>query len=203
MGIIQIGLQWFMFCCVFILYLLYFPEHKKRMIHAPTSLHLEFPNTKVAPLTAEWNLSLIVAATALAHLCLSFIISVLLLAKVGGPEETATNYWAGFLGLFSMILASLQYLPQIWKTYHSKTVGALSIPMMMLQTPGSALFVYSLIVRPGTNWTAWITYLVTGLLQGTLLIMCIVWHFRNKRLGLNDLDGTPRGASERTPLLRD
>jgi hypothetical protein len=60
--------------------------------------------------------------------------------------------------------------------------------MMMLQTPGTVLFVYSLIVRPGTNWTAWLTYMVTGILQGTLLTMCIVWHFRNKKLGINDLD---------------
>jgi hypothetical protein len=62
--------------------------------------------------------------------------------------------------------------------------------MMMLQTPGTVLFVYSLIVRPGTNWTAWLTYMVTGILQGTLLTMCIVWHFRNKKLGIDDLDTT-------------
>lgn len=71
---------------------------------------------------------------------------------------------------------------------------------------GSALFVYSLAVRPGTNWTAWITYLVTGLLQGTLLVMCIVWHFRNKRLGIDDLHGTPVDQdepSEHTPLISE
>lgn len=62
--------------------------------------------------------------------------------------------------------------------------------MMMLQTPGTVLFVYSLVVRPGTNWTAWLTYMVTGILQGTLLIMCITWHFRNKRLGIRDIDTT-------------
>ena len=61
---------------------------------------------------------------------------------------------------------------------------------MMLQTPGTVLFVYSLVVRPGTNWTAWLTYMVTGILQGTLLIMCITWHFRNKKLGLRDIDTT-------------
>jgi hypothetical protein len=60
--------------------------------------------------------------------------------------------------------------------------------MMMLQTPGTVLFVYSLVVRPGTNWTAWLTYMVTGILQGTLLIMCITWHFRNKKLGISDID---------------
>jgi hypothetical protein len=86
-------------------------------------------------------------------------------------------------------------------------VGALSIPMMMLQTPGTVLFVYSLVVRPGTNWTAWLTYMVTGILQGTLLIMCITWHFRNKKLGLRDIDTTVVAQNENeepnesTPLL--
>ncbi|KAL0138523.1 hypothetical protein V8B55DRAFT_1515589 [Mucor lusitanicus] len=177
MGIVQIGLQWAMFSLVFILFLLYFPENKKRQLHAPSSLHLDLPNKMQAPLSAEWKVHLL-------------FISILLLIVVGGPQHWQTNYWAGFLGVLSMILASLQYLPQIHKTWKSKRVGALSIPMMMLQTPGTVLFVYSLVVRPGTNWTAWLTYMVTGILQGTLLIMCITWHFRNKRLGIRDIDTT-------------
>ncbi|KAI9483419.1 MAG: hypothetical protein EXX96DRAFT_141732 [Benjaminiella poitrasii] len=187
---------------------MYFPENKKRELHAPTSLHLDLPS-KIRPgMSQEWKVSLLIAAICIGHLAISFFISVLLLAIVGGPDHWQTDYWAGFLGVLSMILASLQYLPQIWKTWKSKRVGALSIQMMMLQTPGTALFVYSLIVRPGTNWTAWLTYLVTGILQGTLLTMCITWHFRNKRLGISDLDaGTITieeevEPNEHTPLIR-
>ncbi|KAI9365899.1 hypothetical protein BD770DRAFT_377502 [Pilaira anomala] len=203
MGIVQIGLQWCMFCLVFILFLLYFPENKKRQIHEPT-LYLDLPNKIEAPLSAEWKVSLVVAATCIGHLSISFFISVLLLIFVGGPEHWQTNYWAGFLGVLSMVLASLQYFPQIYKTWKSKTVGALSIPMMMLQTPGTVLFVYSLVVRPGTNWTAWLTYMVTGILQGTLLTLCITWHFRNKRLGIRDIDTsqTAEEEEEEEPLLR-
>ncbi|KAI8390304.1 hypothetical protein BD560DRAFT_380598 [Blakeslea trispora] len=190
MGIIQIGLQWAMFSLVFILFLLYFPENKKRQLHAPRSLHLDLPSTIQSPLSNEWKISLVVAAVCIGHLALSFFISVLLLVFVGGPDHWQTNYWAAFLGILSMVLASLQYIPQIYKTWKSKKVGAISIPMMLLQTPGTALFVYSLMVRPGTNWTAWLTYMVTGVLQGTLLVMCIVWHYRNKKLGLPDLEPT-------------
>ncbi|CAO3658748.1 unnamed protein product [Rhizopus microsporus] len=100
-----------------------------------------------------------------------------------------------------MLFASFQYIPQIWKTWNSKVVGALSIPMMMLQTPGTVLFMYALIVRPGTNWTAWIPYLATCILQGVLLTMCIAWHFRNKRLNISDLDGAPE-PTEATRLLQ-
>ncbi|CDH59460.1 hypothetical protein AGABI1DRAFT_63949 [Lichtheimia corymbifera JMRC:FSU:9682] len=196
MGVFQIMLQWTMFSLVFILFLIYFPE--KYAAIATTDLP-----TKVHTMTAEWKTALVIAAICTGHFAISFLITVILLAAVGSPSQHwETNYWAGILGILSMILASFQYLPQIWKTWKRKSVGALSIPMMLLQTPGSALFVYSLAVRPGTNWTAWITYLVTGCLQGTLLVMCIVWHFRNKRLGIDDLHGT-RIQDERTPLLRE
>ncbi|KAI7892706.1 uncharacterized protein EV154DRAFT_503861 [Mucor mucedo] len=203
MGIVQIGLQWACFCLVFTLFLLYFPESKKREIHSPT-LVVDLPSKLETPITNEWRVSLIVAATCIGHLAISFFISVILLVFVGGPEHWQTNYWAAFLGVLSMVLASLQYLPQIYKTWKSKTVGALSIPMMMLQTPGTVLFVYSLVVRPGTNWTAWLTYMVTGILQGTLLTLCITWHFRNKRLGIRDLDtpATDVDATETTRLLQ-
>jgi hypothetical protein len=80
---------------------------------------------------------LVIAALCLGHLTLSFVISLVLLIVVGGPKDNElTNLWAGFLGVFSMILAAMQYFPQIWKTWQRKSVGALSIPMMMLQTPG-------------------------------------------------------------------
>ncbi|ORY93205.1 hypothetical protein BCR43DRAFT_552653 [Syncephalastrum racemosum] len=210
----------------FVLFLLYFPnDRKRRSLPVPetTSEALQAALESKSDLSDEWRLSLLIAVLCLAHLAISFFITVVLLIFVGGPQENAwTNYWAGFLGVLSMVLASFQYIPQIYTTWRRKTVGALSIPMMLLQTPGktltsmekimltksytgSALFVYSLAVRPGTNWTAWITYLVTGLLQGTLLVMCIAWRIRNRRLGIDDLHGNAAEDTpdERTRLLRD
>lgn len=112
--------HFYLLCCFrFTLFLLYFPENKKRQIHEPR-LRLELPSKMDLPISAEWKVSLVVAATCIAHLAVSFFISVLLLMFVGGPEHWQTNYWAGFLGVLSMILASLQYFPQIWKTWKSK-----------------------------------------------------------------------------------
>lgn len=65
-------------------------------------------------------MSLLVATLCIGHLAISFFISVLLLIIVGGPEHWLTNYWAGFLGVLSMLFASFQYIPQIWKTWNSK-----------------------------------------------------------------------------------
>ena len=93
-----------------------------------------------------------------------------------------------------LILSRTQ--PQIIETWQSKIVGSLSIPMMLIQTPGSALFVYSLIIRPGVNWTAWAVYMISeslasrylrvrliclataGILQGILLVICIAFTIR-------------------------
>jgi uncharacterized protein with PQ loop repeat len=86
------------------------------------------------------------------------------------PPHPLLQYFATFLGLSGTLLAVLQYAPQIYKTYRAKLVGALSLGTMAIQVPGSVLFVISIVVRPGTNWTSWLPYAVTGLMQGALLV---------------------------------
>jgi uncharacterized protein with PQ loop repeat len=86
------------------------------------------------------------------------------------PPHSLLSYLATFLGVSATLLAVLQYAPQIYKTYRAKLVGALSLGTMAIQVPGSVLFVVSLVVRPGTNWTSWLAYAVTGLMQGALLV---------------------------------
>lgn len=54
---------------------------------------------------------------------------------------------------------------------------------MLLQTPGSFILVYVLASQPGNNLFSWITYCFTGTLQMMLLIMCLIfgWRERNAR----------------------
>ncbi len=59
-------------------------------------------------------------------------------------------------------------------TLPGQIVGALSLPTMMLQVPGSFVFAYSLYLVPGSHWSSWVTFLVSGLLQGVLLALCLV-----------------------------
>lgn len=61
--------------------------------------------------------------------------------------HTQLELWATFLGVTSTLLAAFQYLPQIWRTYHDKLVKSLSIPMMLIQTPGAILMVTSIAIR--------------------------------------------------------
>ncbi|KAG9305450.1 hypothetical protein G9A89_021168 [Geosiphon pyriformis] len=204
LGVIQLALQWSMFTLIFILFLLYFPEHRKLTTYIPHIHYGNPPSTR----SLEWRISLGVTFTVLTHFLLVTLISAYFLAT--RPTSELAIYWADLLGVISMLLASVQYIPQIWRTWRRKAVGALSIPMMLMQTPGSFLFVYSLAIRPGTNWTSWIVFLVTGCLQGILLIMCIAWHFRAKRLGYGpfyvgdtEVIISPDSSNERTGLLAD
>lgn len=60
-----------------------------------------------------------------------------------------------------------------------QAVESLSIPMMCIQTPGSFVWVGSLAARFGwEGWSTWGIYLVTGVLQGCLLVMGITFEVR-------------------------
>lgn len=61
-----------------------------------------------------------------------------------GEPSDGLYLWATFLGLTSSSLALIQYAPQLWYTYRTKLVGALSIPSMCIQSPGAALMVWTI-----------------------------------------------------------
>ena len=71
-----------------------------------------------------------------------------------GALPSQISSWATFLGVSSALLATVQYAPQLLHTYRKKLVGALSIHMMLIQTPGGILMVTSIALRKGTNWTS-------------------------------------------------
>lgn len=105
-------------------------------------------------------------------LLLLLTMTLLLVLPPQIPAHPVLRYLATFLGLSATLLAILQYAPQIHKTYRSKLVGALSLGTMAIQVPGSVLFVLGLVLRPGTDWTSWLAYAVTGWMQGALLVSC-------------------------------
>ena len=87
-----------------------------------------------------------------------FITTVYLLStstlSPDGALPVQISSWATFLGVSSALLAAVQYAPQLVHTYRMKLVGALSIPMMLIQSPGGALMVTSIALREGTDWTS-------------------------------------------------
>jgi cation transport ATPase len=161
------------------------------------------PKDRLEP---SYRTALAVTAVSIMH---AVIIAILSFYFVYARPSHA-QAWANFLGIFSTVLASIQYFPQIYTTYMLKRVGSLSIPMMLIQTPGSFVWAASLAARLGSEgWSAWGVYLVTGCLQGTLLAMGSYFEIMHRRREKEELQArmsqsqpeTPY-ATEETPLLR-
>uniref|UniRef100_A0A1D1XIM6 Uncharacterized protein C4C5.03 n=1 Tax=Anthurium amnicola TaxID=1678845 RepID=A0A1D1XIM6_9ARAE len=209
LGIIQLAVIWFMCLLIFVLFFVYFPSQRK---YAPYIRHLHF-NTPPTKWSIEWRDSIIVAFVVTIHIIFTIITTILLLLFFGHENINWTILWAEFLGIASMMLISIQFIPQLIRTWKRKSVGALSIEMMIMQVTGAFIIVYTLSNRPSVSWTTWIVFFVSGCLQGILLIMCICWHYRSKRLGhgpfyvretdqLIGRDGRPLLPDERTTLLK-
>lgn len=118
----------------------------------------------------RWQTALLVASLTLLH-GLGVIVVTGILGTVA-PDKLSV--WANVLGVMAALLAAVQYLPQIWTTYHLKHVGSLSIPMMCIQTPGGFVFAGSLFARLGwAGWSSWGIFVLTATMQGILLYMAI------------------------------
>jgi hypothetical protein len=133
------------------------------------------------PTTAKqgnWRTALAVAFLCLLHGLVTIIVSAVLIYSY----PAYLGMWANILGVGATVLAGIQYFPQIWTTYHLRHVGSLSIPMMVIQTPGSFVWAASLAKRMGPEgWSTWGIYLVTGCLQGCLLGMGIYFEIEARR----------------------
>ena len=76
---------------------------------------------------------------------------------------------------------------------------------MCIQTPGSFIWALSLASREGTKWSSWITYVVTGVLQGCLLVMCVMFELRERRAKAKRVEiniSGAAGALNSTPRYR-
>ncbi|KAI0080481.1 hypothetical protein K474DRAFT_1615669 [Panus rudis PR-1116 ss-1] len=209
LAIFQLFLQWFLFTMILVLYIIYYPPHLKYVEVEVDDEH-DGSHRKVATSVKSdnWRLSITLSWVVFIHLILvTFVTFLLLLTNPSYPSQYPTPddsrhrqlyLWATFLGVTSAVLAALQYAPQILHTYRMKLVGSLSIIMMCIQSPGAVLMVLSIALRPSTNWTTWIPYATAGALQAILLVMCIIWHFRQKRLGIDDF-GRPLSETAASP----
>jgi hypothetical protein len=147
--------------------------------------------------TRAWNLATTLAWVILIHLTLLTVLAIGLLHFLPGyPMHPLVRSYARLLGTSSTVLAVTQYAPQLVRTYRARLVGALSIGTMLIQVPGSVLFVGSLVGREGVEWSTWASYAVTGGMQAALLVMCVVWKQRQVRLGVDDFGMPLEDAQE-------
>ncbi|GMK55812.1 hypothetical protein CspeluHIS016_0208680 [Cutaneotrichosporon spelunceum] len=225
---IQVGLQWLLFSIILVLYIVYFPQtpHMRPLSlqgHADPDYGSMSGNAVDAetpsPATAgeyrkireenykEWRTAKGVAWVVALHLTLLTTLALVLLNKLPTkvPLEKPLRVLATFCGLSATALAVCQYAPQIYKTANAGLVGALSIGTMVIQVPGSIVFCTTILLDKSTDWTSWLPYAVTGMMQACLLAICLLWKKRQRWLGVDDF-GNPLPSSgsadgEREPLL--
>ncbi|KAG6330156.1 hypothetical protein ID866_8934 [Astraeus odoratus] len=199
-GVLQVSTQWLLFTIIMVLFILYYPANLK-YVELEINTHDLRPIQRVRSSlkSDEWRLSVIVSWAVAVHLAFIVFTTFFLLfttplsADPTAPRPRQVELWAAFLGVSSGVLAAIQYAPQLQRTYALKLVGALSIPMMIIQSPGGIVMAVSIAIRPGTNWTSWIMYIVSAVMQTCLLLMCFAWKMRQRKLGIDDfgrpLDG--------------
>ncbi|KAJ3277391.1 hypothetical protein HK104_003340, partial [Borealophlyctis nickersoniae] len=172
LGLTQVTVQFACFTTIVLLFYAFYPSSLAR--------------TSSGTPTPEYTRDTWVAYSLLFYFIVSttLVVSLLFLGHDGSFESDAINIIAGAFGSVAMGAAIVQFLPQIFHTWTAKRVGALSIPMMLMQCPGSFVFVYSLASQPGTNWTSWFSFLITGTLQFVLLVLCIIYTIQEKREGV-------------------
>ncbi|KAJ5326697.1 hypothetical protein MYU51_001841 [Penicillium brevicompactum] len=166
LAIFQMSMQWLCFFSILLLFVIYFPRAT-----SPTD-----PITPVStsPSGPTYRTALVVTGICLLHALATIVISVAFELR----SPAAIPAWANFLGVLAAVLASIQYLPQIYTTLRLQCVGSLSIPMMCIQTPGSLIWAASLAARTGwAGWSIWGVLVVTACLQGTLLTMAIYFEY--------------------------
>ncbi|KAK2733711.1 hypothetical protein FQN55_003166 [Onygenales sp. PD_40] len=159
---------------ILFLFILFFPR--------ATPSHL---NSKPSDVSPNFRIAILVVVTCIGQTIATAIVAVIII--VAHPAQR--QFCANIFGILAALLSSIQYFPQIYTTFRLRRVGSLSIPMMCIQTPGSLVWAASLAARLGTEgWSSWGVYVVTALLQGTLLAMGIYFEYINPVKGDSDTD---------------
>ncbi|OAX84256.1 hypothetical protein ACJ72_01371 [Emergomyces africanus] len=180
LGIFQVGVQALCFTIILFLFVIFFPRS------TPPTL-AKHPSAA----TPSFRIAILVTAICLLQTIATAIVASIIVVAYSDQRQFCANLF----GITAAILSSIQYFPQIYTTFRLRRVGSLSIPMMCIQTPGSLVWAASLAARLGTEgWSTWGVYVVTALLQGTLLIMGIYFEYINPSKTESDLSS--EGATE-------
>lgn len=101
------------------------------------------------------------------------IFTTFMVMASSGIESVHTRNLGRFFGLLCTVLSCVQYVPQIWRTYASKTIGSLSVVSLSIQAPGSYFFAYSVGIRPHTDVSTWGAFFISGTFQLILVLLCL------------------------------
>jgi len=90
-------------------------------------------------------------------------------------HSSAAKWCGEAAGVCTLVLTVFIWTPQLVHTYRAKTAGALSIPMLAMQAPGSAMFAYFQAVSNHTGPTTYLPACSTAAQQFLLLFLCLYY----------------------------
>ncbi|BFZ58443.1 hypothetical protein PYCC9005_005505 [Savitreella phatthalungensis] len=177
LGVVQMGLQWVMFAVTLVLFLVYFP---RPATFARVSFNTDVPTPGRIPrhATRAWQVSVAVTAACIVHLVVFAAVSLSFLRERATRGDAVT--WANWVGFAGAVLAAAQYVPQVVWTLRRRRTGSLSVATLAVQAPGSFILAYSIARRPGVAPSSYTLFLVGGILQTLLLVICIGLDADNK-----------------------
>ncbi len=127
-----------------------------------------------------------------------YIVFILIMVIVGLAEKLSSgdsrlffDISAKILGIVSAVCSSIVWIPQIIKLLQTGKQGNLSLLMFIMQTPGNAIIIIFQILYH-QNWTTWFSYVIGLVEQGTIVVILLVFKWRNRNTSSqewNDLMG--------------
>jgi uncharacterized protein with PQ loop repeat len=95
--------------------------------------------------------------------------------------DSILGIYGKVIGIISAIVVVVQWSPQLYTTWKEGEAGSLSIPMLLIQLPGSLSTVYFQAFLDRGDVTTWGPYMVTAIQQSILIVMCLVFWCKRKR----------------------
>lgn len=120
-------------------------------------------------------------------LCLSGIAIPYVLGVLYGFTSHQFVRYGEVLGTVCAIVSFVQYLPQIYTTFRLREHGSLSLVMLGIQAPGGMINSMFMWLGQHEHWTTWLSFFVSASEQMFLLITCIIFKIKNRKL----MDNTP------------
>lgn len=96
------------------------------------------------------------------------------------PDSEPTVAFGQATGILTTVTTFVQWLPQLIETGRRRSVGALSIPMLCIQMPGSMVFFLYMAFAQHADVTTWLPTAAAALQQLILLTMCIIFCARER-----------------------
>eukprot|EP01105_Mastigella_eilhardi_P015080 TRINITY_DN3434_c0_g1_i7.p1 TRINITY_DN3434_c0_g1~~TRINITY_DN3434_c0_g1_i7.p1 ORF type:complete len:423 (+),score=96.72 TRINITY_DN3434_c0_g1_i7:92-1270(+) len=106
----------------------------------------------------------------------------ILLSYVNGMCGTVTRTFGMALGIISLIITIVQWSPQIYTTWRNKAAGSMSLAMVAMQAPGSAVIVVFMVAVTHENITTWVSYLASAA-QLFILLFLLTYYELHDRCG--------------------